>query len=102
MKISILEETFLENLFEHILFFILLNVFTIAFFIASHRIYSKGLKIQGLIHEIAHNGIHDQSLVQAIQLFSMQINQQPMTHISIFGIFYYDRSNINGVDFNFF
>jgi hypothetical protein len=97
MKIAILENTFLEHLHEIVLYFTLLNVHTVSFFYASHKIHSKGLKIAGLIHEIAHNGIGEARLVEAVQLFSMQIAQQPMTHINIFGIFYYDRSNINGV-----
>lgn len=97
MKQAILEEKFMENLFDNALWLSLLNVFTFAFFIASHKIYSKGLKISGLIHEIAHCAIKDNQLVEAVKLFSLQIQQQPMTHINIFGIFYYDRSNINGV-----
>lgn len=98
MKQAILNGQFMERLFDNALWLALLNVFTITFFIASHKIYSKGLKISGLIHQIAHNGIKDNQLVQAVKLFSMQIQQQPMTHINIFGIFYYDRSNINGVN----
>lgn len=97
MKQAILEEKFMENLFDNALWLSLLNVFTFAFFIASHKIYSKGLKISGLIHEIAHSAIKDNQLVEAVKLFCLQIQQQPMTHINIFGIFYYDRSNINGV-----
>jgi predicted neutral ceramidase superfamily lipid hydrolase len=97
LKQAILEEKFAEKLFDNVLWLSVLNVFSIAFFIASHKIYSKGLKISGLIHEIAHNAIKDNQLVEAVKLFSIQISQQPMTHINIFGIFYYDRSNINGV-----
>lgn len=98
MKIAILENTFMVHLFDIILYFALLNVFTVSFFYVSHKIHSKGLKISGFIHEIAHNGINDAKLVEAVHLFSIQIQQQPITHINIFGIFFYDRSNINGVE----
>lgn len=97
MKRAILENNFEENLFDNVLWLSLLNVFTIAFFIVSHKIYSKGLKISGLIHQIAHNSIRENQLVEAVKLFSLQIQQQPMTHINIYGIFYYDRSNINAI-----
>lgn len=97
MKKAILEEKF--SLIDNVLWFLLLNVFTIAFFIVSHKIVCKGLKISGLIHQIAHTAIsnNDTQLVEAVKLFSLQIMQQPIVHVNIFGIFYYDRSNINGV-----
>lgn len=97
IKQAILDEKIIQDLLDSVMGLLLSNVFTIAFFIASHKICSKGLKISGLIHEIAHNAIKDNQLVEAVKLFSMQIQQQPMTHINIFGIFYYDRSNINAV-----
>lgn len=100
MKEVILKNQLVEGIFDNIIWFALLNVFTIALFAASHKIYSKGLKIAGLIHQIAHCAIEDNQVVLAVKLFSMQIQQQPMTHINIFEVFYYDRSNINGVSFN--
>lgn len=97
VKISIIEEMFYDNLLEIILYFILLNVSTISFFIVSSKIYTKGLKISGLIHQIAQNAINDSQLVETVKLFSAQIFQQPMNYINIHGIIYYDKSNINRV-----
>lgn len=97
IRMSILADKFFENLFEIILYFMTLNLFTICFFITSHKIHSKSLKISGLIHQVAHNSVNDPELVKLIKLFSCQILQQPMSHVNIFYIFYYDRSNINGV-----
>ncbi|KAL7035367.1 hypothetical protein ACKWTF_008342 [Chironomus riparius] len=97
VKISILNEELYENLLAIILYFILLNIFTISFFIVSTKIRTKGLKISGLIHQIAQNSINDSQLVEVVKLFSAQISQQPMNYINILGIIYYDNSNINGV-----
>lgn len=101
VKISILEEKFYDNLLEIILYFILLNIVTVCFFIVSTRIHTKGLKISGLIHQIAQNAINDSQLVEVVKLFSAQIFQQPMNYINVLGIIYYDNSNINGVSRNF-
>ena len=97
VKISILQEELYENLLEIILYFIILNIFTISFFIVSTKIRTKGLQISGLIHQIAQNAINDSQLVEVVKLFSAQISQQPMNYINILGIIYYDNSNINGV-----
>jgi hypothetical protein len=95
-----LDNTLMQHLFDIVLYFTLLNVFSLMIFYTSHEIHSKGLKIAGLIHEIAHNGIREAKLVEAVQLFSMQISQQQITHINIFQVYYYDRSNVNAVSCN--
>lgn len=97
IKIAILEQKFFENLLEIIIYCTVLNIFTVFYFVTSHKIHSRGLKISGLIHQIAQNAVNDTPLVESIKLFSAQLLQQPMNHINIFGIFYFDRSNINGV-----
>jgi hypothetical protein len=100
VKVSILEESLYDNLLDIILYFILLNIFTVCFFIVSTKIHTKGLKISGLIHQIAQNAINDSQLVEVVKLFSAQIFQQPMNYINVLGIIYYDNSNINGVSIN--
>lgn len=97
IKPSILDGTFEKQFFEILLWLVLLNVSTIAFFVVSQNMYMKGLKIAGLIHNIAQNNINDPNIVQAVTLLSLQIQQQPITTISILGLFNYDRTNLNGV-----
>jgi hypothetical protein len=97
IKPSILEETFENQFFEILLWLALLNTATISYFVASQNMYMKGLKIAGLIHNIAQRSFNDPNIVQAVTLFSLQIQQQPITTISILGLFHYDRTNLNGV-----
>lgn len=61
----------------------------------------QGLKIAGIIHDIAHKSIKDYVLVQAIKLFSMQTSQQVMQYIHIYGMLRFDRTSIYGVSKTF-
>lgn len=97
IKTTILEETFEDEFLEIVLWLVLLNVFIIFYFIVSQKINTLGLRISGLIHNVAHNNVNDPAIVKAVQLFSLQIMQQPMTTISVLGLFYFDRTNLNGV-----
>lgn len=97
MKPSILGGTFKNQFIEILVWLALFNVSTISYFVVSQNMYLKGLKIAGSIHQIAQNNINDGNIVQAVILMSLQIEQQPITTISILGIFNYDRTNLNAV-----
>lgn len=90
----------IENLPENLSWIVLLNFGSICCFVVSQRLFNKGLRIAGLIHNIAHNSADDHKIVQSVTMFSLQIVQQPITHITTFGIFYFDRANMSGVSRN--
>lgn len=100
MKEAMLENKLIDELFDILLWLILLNFFMIKFFIISHKMYTTRLKIAGLIHYIAHNFIDDLKISQSVMMFSLQIMQQEITTISAFELFYFDRTNISAVSFN--
>lgn len=54
----------------------------------------QGLKIAGIIHNVAHNSIKDFTIVQTIKLFSLQISQQVMQYINIYGMLRFEGSNV--------
>lgn len=94
---SILAGNFQNHLFEICLWLLLINVPTICFFIVSHNLQMKGLRIAGLIHKISLSNINDRDVTQAVTMLSLQIKQQPITAISILGLIAYDKNSLNGV-----
>jgi hypothetical protein len=97
IKPSILAGTFGDQFFEILLWLALLNCSTVSYFVVSQNMYMKGLRIAGLIHNIAQKNFNDPNIVQAVTLLSLQIQQQPITAISVLGLITYDRTNLNGV-----
>lgn len=95
IKPWILAGVFVEELGVILLFILLLNVFVVAFFIVSYKIQMRGSQIAGLIHNISD--LNDHATNEAVKMFSLQLAQQPMTTINVFGIVNYDRVNLNGV-----
>lgn len=62
----------------------------------------QGLKIAGIIHNIAHNSIKDFTIVQTIKLFSLQTSQQIMQYIHIYGMLRFEGTNVSGVSKTYF
>lgn len=94
---STLAGDLVDNLFEIILWLILINVSTVYYFIVSHNLHMRSLRIAGLIHKITQMNVNDKSVTKAVTLLSLQIQQQPIQFISILGLVAFDKTNMNGV-----
>jgi len=99
VKIAIVEGKIEEQFWNIMIGLFIINVFTVAYFIVSHKMNYKGILIAGLIHDIAHDSIGDEQLLETMKLFSMQVAQQKIIHITIYGLVNYDKTNVNGVSF---
>lgn len=51
-----------------------------------------GETVAATIHQVAQLSYSDQNLSDVIKMFSLQIIQQPLNPISIFGLFEYSRA----------
>lgn len=95
VKIVLNRGSYKENPFDLLLWLLIMNVFVIAFFVLSRLIVRFGLKISGLIHNIARDD--DVRLTETVKMFSLQTMQQPMLPISILNIIDYDQTNMKAV-----
>ena len=82
--------------------FIWMNLPTLAIIHAAIIFEKIGPIIAATIHQIAQLSPTDQNLSKSIEMFSIQIMQQPIAPISIYGLHHYGTKTIGILAFFYF